>query len=127
MRSSVPLIAHVIYRFSIGGLENGIVNLVNRMPRERWRHAIIALTEVSSEFANRIERDDVTYIELGKRPLGHLVRDYPRLYRLFRQLQPAVVHTRNLAALEAAVPAWAAGVPVRIHGEHGWSREDPEG
>ena len=29
--------------------------------------------------------------------------------------------------LEAVVPAWAAGVPVRIHGEHGWSAEDPDG
>src|SRR5689334_4696795 len=56
-----------------------------------------------------------------------LVRDYPRLYRLFRRLRPAVVHTRNLAALEAVVPAWAAGVPVRIHGEHGWNRADPDG
>jgi sugar transferase (PEP-CTERM/EpsH1 system associated) len=73
-----------------------------------------------------VQRSDVQFIELDKRP-GHLVRDYPRLYRLFRQLRPEVVHTRNLAALEAAVPAWAAGVPVRIHGEHGWNREDPEG
>jgi sugar transferase (PEP-CTERM/EpsH1 system associated) len=121
-----PLIAHVVYRFAVGGLENGVVNLVNRLPRERWRHAIIALTEISGEFADRIERNDVTYVELGKRP-GHLVRDYPRLRRLFQQLKPAVVHTRNLAALEAVVPAWAAGVPVRIHGEHGWNEQDPEG
>jgi sugar transferase (PEP-CTERM/EpsH1 system associated) len=121
-----PLIVHVVHRFGIGGLENGIVNLVNRLPRERWRHAVLALTEVSGEFAERIERGDVRYIELGKRP-GHLVRDYPRLYRLFKDLKPAVVHTRNLAALEAVVPAWAAHVPVRIHGEHGWSEQDPDG
>ena len=25
------------------------------------------------------------------------------------------------------MPAWAAGVPVRIHGEHGWDIQDPEG
>jgi sugar transferase (PEP-CTERM/EpsH1 system associated) len=25
------------------------------------------------------------------------------------------------------VPAWAAGVPVRIHGEHGWNQADPDG
>ena len=124
--SQAPLIAHVVYRFGIGGLENGIVNLVNRMPAQRWRHAIVALTEVSGEFAERIERKDVHYIELGKRP-GHLVRDYPRLYRLFRRLQPAIVHTRNLAALEATVPAWLAQVPVRIHGEHGWDANDPNG
>ena len=126
MTAAAPLIVHVVYRFGVGGLENGIVNLVNRMPSRRWRHAVLALTEVSSQFAERIRRDDVKYIELGKRP-GHLVRDYPRLYRLFRDLRPAVVHTRNLAALEAAVPAWAAGVPVRIHGEHGWDMSDPHG
>ena len=126
MTSAAPLIAHVVYRFGIGGLENGIVNLVNRMPAQRWRHTIVALTEVSSQFAERIQRRDVRYIELGKRP-GHLFRDYPRLYRLFRDLRPAVVHTRNLAALEAMVPAWAAGVPVRVHGEHGWDQQDPDG
>jgi sugar transferase (PEP-CTERM/EpsH1 system associated) len=121
-----PLIVHVVYGFSVGGLENGLVNLVNRMPAQRWRHAIVSLTRVSGRFAERVERSDVEFIELDKRP-GHLVRDYPRLYRLFQQLRPAVVHTRNLAALEATVPAWAAGVPVRIHGEHGWSQQDPEG
>ena len=124
--SSAPLIAHVVYRFGVGGLENGIVNLVNRMPAQRWRHVIVALTQVSGQFAERIERRDVRYIELGKRP-GHLWRDYPRLYRLFKDLRPAVVHTRNLAALEAAVPAWAANVPVRLHGEHGWDQHDPDG
>jgi len=121
-----PLIVHVVYGFDVGGLENGLVNLVNRMPAQRWRHAIISLTQVSGRFAERVQRPDVRFIELGKRP-GHLVRDYPRLYRLFQQLRPAVVHTRNLAALEASVPAWAAGVPVRIHGEHGWNEQDPEG
>jgi sugar transferase (PEP-CTERM/EpsH1 system associated) len=123
---SSPLIAHVVYRFGVGGLENGIVNLINRMPQQRWRHAIIALTEVCGEFAERIQRPDVCYIELGKRP-GHLWRDYPRLYRLFKELRPAVLHTRNLAALEAVVPAWMANVPVRVHGEHGWDVQDPDG
>jgi sugar transferase (PEP-CTERM/EpsH1 system associated) len=126
VNSQAPLIAHVVHGFSIGGLENGLVNLLNRMPAQRWRHAVVSLTRVSGSFAERVQRADVHFIELDKRP-GHLVRDYPRLHRLFRQLRPAVVHTRNLAALEAAVPAWAAGVPVRIHGEHGWNREDPDG
>ena len=126
MHASAPLIVHVVYRFGVGGLENGIVNLVNRMPPRRWRHVIVALTDVASEFAQRIARPDIRCIALGKKP-GHLLWDYPRLYRLFRELGPAVVHTRNLAALEAVVPAWAAGTPVRIHGEHGWDMRDPVG
>ena len=126
MNMPAPLIVHVVFRFGIGGLENGIVNLVNRMPAHRWRHAIVALADVASEFAQRITRPDVQCIALEKKP-GHLVWDYPRLYRLFKELAPAIVHTRNLAALEAVVPAWAAGAPVRIHGEHGWDMRDPVG
>ena len=126
MDAQPSLIVHVVYRFGVGGLENGLVNLINRMSAHRWRHAIVAVTDVSTEFAQRIARSDVRFIALGKKP-GHLVRDYPRLFRLFRELRPAIVHTRNLAALESVVPAWAAGVPIRIHGEHGWDVQDPGG
>jgi len=37
------------------------------------------------------------------------------------------VHTRNLAALEATLPAWIAGVPARLHGEHGRDVGDLDG
>ena len=120
------LIAHVVYRFDIGGLENGVVNLINRLPESSWRHAVLALTEVSPAFTQRVQRQDVQYLSLHKSS-GHLWKLYPRIVRLFRELQPAVVHTRNLAALEAVVPAWAAGVPARIHGEHGRNAIDPDG
>ncbi len=112
-----PLVAHVMYRFDVGGLENGVVNLINHMPREAYRHAVISLTEIT-DFRKRIVRDDVEFIALDKSP-GHALWIYPRLFRLFRTLRPAIVHTRNLGALELVVPAWAAGVPVRIHGEQG--------
>lgn len=120
-----PLVLHVMYRFDTGGLENGIVNLVNHMPAHAYRHAVLALTEVTG-FRQRIERTDVDFISLHKPP-GHGFWQYPRLFNLFRQLRPAIVHSRNLAALEAQVPAWAAGVPVRIHGEHGRDMGDLDG
>ena len=121
-----PLVVHVVYRFAVGGLENGLVNLVNRLPETAWRHAIVALTEVEDGFRARIRRDDVDCIALHKPP-GHAFRLFPALYRLFRDLRPSIVHTRNLAALETLVPAWAAGVPVRIHGEHGRDVNDVDG
>ncbi|MCS6944246.1 MAG: TIGR03088 family PEP-CTERM/XrtA system glycosyltransferase [Sutterellaceae bacterium] len=121
-----PLIVHVVYRFAVGGLENGVVNLINHLPHERWRHTVVALTDVCERFRQRVQRDDVAYVSLHK-PAGHGVRLYPRLFRLFRELRPAIVHTRNLAALEATVPAWAAGVPVRMHGEHGRDIDDLDG
>lgn len=120
-----PLIIHVIYRLAVGGLENGLVNLINRMPAGRYRHAIVSLTEVS-DFRRRITRPDVECIALHKRP-GHDPGMLWRLWRLFRQRRPMIVHSRNLAALDAQLPAWLAGVPVRIHGEHGRDVHDLDG
>lgn len=127
MTTRVPplRIAHVIYRFDVGGLENGVVNLVNRLPAERFRHVIVALTEVTN-YRRRIERDDVEFVSLHKPP-GQGARAWPALYRAFRALRPDIVHTRNLAALEASLPAWLAGVRSRVHGEHGWDVVDLDG
>jgi sugar transferase (PEP-CTERM/EpsH1 system associated) len=120
-----PLIVHVIYRLDVGGLENGLVNIINRTPAERYRHAIISLTDVS-EFRQRITRNDVPCIALHKRP-GNDIGMLWKLWRIFRELRPAIVHSRNLAALEAQLPAWLAGVPCRIHGEHGRDIFDMDG
>jgi len=120
------LIVHVVYRFAVGGLENGVVNLINRLPARSWRHAILSLTDIDEQFASRIVRSDVQRIALGKGP-GHAWRLYPTIFNVLRELRPAIVHTRNLAALEAVVPAWAAGVPARVHGEHGRDVHDLDG
>lgn len=121
-----PLVLHIVYRFDTGGLENGVVNLINHLPAMAFRHAVVALTEVAPQFSRRIQRDDVEMVALHK-PAGHGFKLYPRLYRLFRQMRPDIVHTRNLAALECQVPAALAGVPVRIHGEHGRDVDDLDG
>jgi sugar transferase (PEP-CTERM/EpsH1 system associated) len=123
---SPSLIVHVVHRFAVGGLENGIVNLLNRLPADSWRHLVVSLTEIDKKFVQRVTRDDVNYLALHKGP-GHAVPLYPRLFKLFRKLRPAIVHTRNLAALEACVPAWAAGIRARVHGEHGREADDLDG
>ena len=126
MSDARPLVMHLVYSFDVGGLENGVANLINHMPAERFRHAVVALTHCAPAFCQRITRPDVDFLSLHKPP-GHGVKLYPRLYRLFRECRPAVVHTRNLAALECVVPARLAGVPARVHGEHGWDVSDPQG
>lgn len=120
-----PLVAHVVFRFDVGGLENGLANLINRMPRERYRHVVIALTDATT-YRQRVTRADVRFIELHKTP-GHGLKIMPRMFKWFSRLRPSIVHTRNLAALEASFPAWLARVPVRIHGEHGRDVGDLDG
>ena len=120
-----PLIVHLVYALEVGGLENGLVNLLNGPLGERYRHAIVCLTR-ASEFRQRLRRPDIAIHELHKPP-GLGLGVYPALWRLLRRLRPAIVHTNNLAALEMQWIAALAGVRHRIHSEHGWSALDPKG
>jgi sugar transferase (PEP-CTERM/EpsH1 system associated) len=120
-----PLVVHVIYALSTGGLENGLVNIINRSPPDRYRHVIICLT-TADDFARRITATNVQVIELHKRA-GHDLRCYWRLRRLLRELCPVVIHSRNMAALESQLCSlWLPDVK-RVHGEHGREVNDLDG
>jgi sugar transferase (PEP-CTERM/EpsH1 system associated) len=120
-----PLIAHIIHRLAVGGMENGLVNLINNMPEGRYRHAIICMDEYT-DFRFRIKRNDVAYHALHKKP-GHDVMVFYRLFKLLRNLKPQIVHTRNIGTLECMLPAVVARIPCRIHGEHGRDMTDIDG
>ncbi|MGC2049586.1 MAG: glycosyltransferase, partial [Gallionella sp.] len=112
-----PLIGHVVQHFGMGGMENGVVNLLNHMPADRYRHAVICL-DGYTDFRQRLQRGDVQFFALHKRP-GKDLGLYGRLFRLLRELRPDLIHTRNLSTLEGQFIAAAAGVRARVHGEHG--------
>jgi sugar transferase (PEP-CTERM/EpsH1 system associated) len=106
-------------------MENGLVNLINHMPEERYRHAIICLAD-TTDYSRRIKRQDVPVFALHQR-LGQDFSVHRRLLVLLRRLRPAIVHTRNLGALEFQAIAALARVPGRVHGEHGRDMEDLDG
>jgi len=110
-------IVHIVHRFDTGGMENGMVNLFNSLSPERFRHTVVALTDFS-DFRRRITAQAVEFHAL-QRPPGCGMTWMPQLWKLLRQLQPDLVHTRNLAALEAQLVAAAAGIRATVHGEHG--------
>jgi sugar transferase (PEP-CTERM/EpsH1 system associated) len=112
-----PLIVHVIYHLGVGGLENGLINLINNIPPDRYRHAIVCLKGYS-DFRRRIVRENVEIVALHKRE-GHDLTVYLNLFKTLRRLKPDIVHTRNLGTMEGQVIAAIAGTRARVHGEHG--------
>jgi sugar transferase (PEP-CTERM/EpsH1 system associated) len=120
---SRPAVAHVIDSLAIGGLENGVVNLINTAG-PRFRHVIVCITG-SGPLRDRLKPAVEVFI-IGKRP-GKDLAAFLRLVRVLRVVRPAIVHSRNWAALDAIPAARLAGVRVVVHGEHGREAADPEG
>ena len=87
------------------------------MSVRHYRHAVICLAG-HTDYAKKISRPDVELHNLD-RPLGNTLSTHLKLWKLLRRLRPAVVHTYNISTIEYNVTALLAGVPVRIHAEHG--------
>jgi sugar transferase (PEP-CTERM/EpsH1 system associated) len=120
-----PLILHVIHHLVTGGMENGLVSLINKMPSSSYRHAIVCIEDYS-DFRNRLTRPDTEVLAMRRSQIGTWRLRY-QLFRIFRRLKPAIVHSRNKSGLDALLPARLAGVPHCVHGEHGWDVHDLDG
>lgn len=111
-------VAHVVYSFDTGGLEHGIVKLLNALPQDRYQHTLISLTDVGP-LAQKIQAPGTRFLGLGKRP-GN---DPGLVYRLgttLRELKPHVLRTYAWPTwLEGMIAARLAGVRAHIHSEHG--------
>jgi len=118
------LVFHLVYRLGIGGLETLLVNMINKMPDEKYRHKIICLTH-SEGLESRLTKD-VEIIELNKKD-GNDLGLHLKLARLFRRYKPQILHTYNIPTIEYHFTAWLMGVKGRLHAEHGRDASDPLG
>jgi sugar transferase (PEP-CTERM/EpsH1 system associated) len=117
-------ILHIVHSLQIGGLENGVVNLINNLNSDRFEHTICCI-DSSGPMADRIRRPvDIYTLKKGDK------RDYllpVKISRIIRNVRPDVVHTRNWGTIDGVAGAKIAGVKNIIHGEHGWEASDPRG
>ncbi|MCP5444194.1 MAG: TIGR03088 family PEP-CTERM/XrtA system glycosyltransferase [Chromatiaceae bacterium] len=124
-KCDAPLVAHIIHELGTGGLENGLINIINRTPMDRYRHAIICLTKTGT-FESRLINPDVAVYSLHRQN-GQDFSLYWKLWKLLYRMKPAIVHTRNLSALEAQLPAFFQRGVKTVHGVHGRDIFDLEG
>lgn len=108
----------------MGGLENGVVNLINNSDPDIFSHELCCITR-SGNAEKRLKRHIDIY-EMHKQE-GNDWRMIPRLFSLIKERRPDIVHTRNWGAVDAILAAKLAGVSNVIHGEHGWNMDDPRG
>lgn len=122
--SPKPLIAHVLYALTTGGMERFMVTLINSTG-EHYRHAIVSLTE-PGPMLREISDTSVPCVALHKRP-GKDLGCYIRFWRALRSLKPDVVHSYNIGTLDLAPIARLAGTRRIVHAERGRDVADPKG
>jgi sugar transferase (PEP-CTERM/EpsH1 system associated) len=118
-------ILHVVHSLEVGGLENGLVNLINRLDPERFEHSVCCLTK-SGKIAERIASAGVKIVELNL-PAGQFRFPLFRLAGLFREISPHIVHSRGWATVDATFAARLVRRAAIIHGEHGRDLVDKDG
>ena len=112
---------HVIYRLDTGGLQNGIVNLVNNMDTSKFENIICCLTQ-GGDFEKRLNKN-IKVSKMFKKP-GNDYQLYIKLIKYLKEIKPTIVHTRNWAGMDGIIAAKMARVPIIIHGEHGFEIAD---
>lgn len=109
---------HVMFAFSLGGLEGGVLKLSNGFDRR-----LIAPSICSCRPADEMKtqlRPDVSLFEMNRKLLGNDPAFVLQFTRLLRRERPDILHTHGWATLvEGFVAARLAGVRAIVHGEHG--------
>lgn len=119
-------VGHTIYSFKDGGMERGLLNVINHSDPERFRHVILCLTE-SGAFAEHLKAPDCLVVNLQKKE-GNDLRLPKRLAAAARQYEFNILHARGWPTLvETAVAALLANVKTTIYGFHGKTIDDLQG
>nr|WP_321399862.1 glycosyltransferase [uncultured Desulfobacter sp.] len=110
-------VMHLIHQLNPGGAENGVVNIANGFDKKAFEISICTFSK-GGLLLPRLH-NDVTVFEIEKRD-GNDIRIPFKVYQLLKDWQPDIIHTHSWGTLlEGFIPSIAAGVPIRIHGEHG--------
>ncbi len=109
-------ICHLVYSFEVGGLERVIANCIGALDSNKYRHTIIALTNVG-EFFSEINGNVESY-SLQKKE-GNDFGTHLKLYKILKKIKPDVLHSYNLSTIEYQWVAFFTRIKLRVHAEHG--------
>ncbi len=113
-------ILHVVFSLDPGGMENGLINVAERLDPDKYEVHVCCLERVGA-FAERFTHKDRVY-KLCKTD-GFSWRSLYGLHRLLAKVRPHVVHSHNLGSLIYSSLATGYGRRCAIfHGEHGQLR-----
>ena len=120
----MEIVCHVITKLELGGAQEVALYAVSHLDRSKFRPLLVTGPGgLLIDEAKTLSGVDVHILSSLARRV-HILADiaaFLELMRLFRRLQPAIVHTHSSkAGILGRWAAWCASVPVIIHTIHGY-------
>ncbi len=117
-------VVHLVTSFDMGGLQNGIVNLMNHGDRNRIKHTVLSIRS-DVQLKERLHYGEVRSIGLGPGRHGDA---YKQIAKVLKDIEPDILHTRNWGTYpDGILGARKAGVAKRVHGFHGRDLSNAQG
>ncbi len=119
-------ICHVVYAFTdIGGLENGLINIINGICSNQFHHVICSLTKCGG-IKSRVSGDNVSYYELNKTPGNDISLPF-KICNVLKKENVDIIHLRNWPTMvEGYIAAKISRIDRVIYSEHGRHFEEIE-
>jgi len=114
--SAAPVrVLYLTHTLGVGGAEELILNMVARLPRDRYEPMVCCFENPPGPIGPEITALGVPVVPLGVAPGWRHPLAWWTILRRLRQLRPQIVHTFMLpASLYGRSAAVAAGVPIII-------------
>lgn len=110
-------VAHLLYIIGPAGKEKGVLKIVSMMDKGKFDVDLIVLRDIV--YKDLINIKDLNIITL-KPVQGNSLKAIPQLREIFKKNRYDIIYTHSWnTLLEGYLAALLAGIPIKIHGEHG--------
>ena len=110
-------VLHVVDSLGNGGLEAGVVSLINHHDAERFENSVCAVSGLGVN-AGKIAADRVPILQIRKGERSRV--QFTALRRIIREVKPDIVHSNNWGGIEAIPAARVERGCAAVHTEHGF-------
>lgn len=117
----VKVIAHLLFSFGRGGMENGVLKLVNGSDREKFRHVIVSFTPDLS-LQTLLQGDNSSLYVINK---SSIIGNVNALIKIIKREKVSILHARGWPTmLEGALLGFLLDGVSTVYSFHGRSFEE---
>lgn len=116
-------VAHLLYIIGPAGKEKGVLKIVSGMDKSKFEVDLVVLRDIV--YRDLIDLDQLNIVQV-KSAAGNSLKVIPQLVEIFKKNRYDIIYTHSWNTLvEGYFAAVLAGVPIKIHGEHGTFERSP--